>query len=102
MFIGIPRVGSRVSWSIGKRGETPDLYPARINDAQGRQVSLFVLRQNASGEPYLAHVLTSTNFIESRDSLVDELDAPTLAQLAEKVVEEMTEHAAQRTADAAV
>jgi hypothetical protein len=102
VFIGLPRIGSRVSWAIGKKGEAPDLYPARINDVQGRQLSLIVQRKNAEGQTYLTHVLTSTNFIEARNELVEELDSATMAQLVDQVVEERAAFEAQRATDAVV
>lgn len=100
MFLGVLRPGTRVSWSIGRPGETPDLYPARVYEALGRQVSLIVLRKNQEGEEYLTHVRTSDNFVQARNEMVDDLDTPTVAELAEQVIAAMAQRAEQKQADA--
>lgn len=103
MFLGIPRIGARVNWEIGEVTSTQrDKYPGRILDAAGRQVSLFVLRKDKAGNVYPDHVLTTTRFIEPREELIEEVDAPTIGELMEQLVKHNAERQAQLAADAVV
>lgn len=84
MALTTNRVGAPITISIGRKGERPDLYPARIvepaqlmvgRNGQPQQVAkVIVHQQNLAGEDYLAERIHNLNFAFDRtkpDAMLD-------------------------------
>lgn len=84
MAVTNPRIGAAIEVSIGRKGEKPDMIPARITGqaqmvvgANGRlqQVAACVMaRTNTAGEQYLAEDIRNLQFAFDRSERVTLLD----------------------------
>jgi len=77
--------GARVEWSIGRAGQTPDIWPARTispvefgMDDQGRTgkvVTIVTLQKNLQGETFYGERTVQVKYLTDRDYAVANLDA---------------------------
>jgi len=86
MALANKRVGSKITISIGRRGERPDLIPAVIVGApqmvlaNGRMqevASVITLQKNLAGDDYLGERVHNLAFAFDRSERVELLDGDT-------------------------
>lgn len=97
------RVGAKISISIGRKGERPDLYPARIvglpqmvpNNGRMQEVAKVIVDQtNLAGEHYLAERIHNLAFAYDRQEPCELLDGPaTQPKTWQELVAERTQSA---------
>lgn len=77
------RTGAKVYFSIGRRGEQPDRYPARIVSnitvspgprGPMETATVITLQQNLQGETYLNERVADLRFVLDRTEQVEALD----------------------------
>ena len=77
------RMGARIFFSIGRRGEQPDVYPARIVSpitvtvgpkGPMETATIVTLQKNLEGEEYLGERVANLLYSWDRTEFVDALD----------------------------